>query len=336
MIELKDNYQDDVLDSEKNQLRKYNMIHNDDGTVSFVDATVYSQNGDNFGAKDVNDIVARIGEISKAENIDYDNTKSVKGAIDECVRTLGYIASNNLLPNTASTTTKNNLKFTVNVDKSVTVVGTPTADTYLTIGSTTLEKDDYILSGCPSGGSASGYRLYCHNFLTGITIQTDLGESETFTLDDVLKVSVSILVKSGTVMNHTFYPMISKTVCEYEPCKQNLYNRLEHNDYLNIIDKLTINETNCNIHTAIVKNGNVHIGGYALKQTLSQSYELFTINDKNYIPFFTVLATIGSFHINGDAQKINNISLSPNAKASLWNVSAMSDRVFFYFVYPLI
>lgn len=83
MIELKDNYQDDVLDSEKNQLRKYNMIQNDDGTVSFVDATVYSQNGDTFGAKDVNDIVARIGEVSKAENIAYDGDKSVQDAIDE-------------------------------------------------------------------------------------------------------------------------------------------------------------------------------------------------------------------------------------------------------------
>lgn len=97
MIELKDNYQDDVLDSEKNQLRKYNMIQNDDGTVSFVDATVYSQIGDNFGAKDINDIVARIGEVSKAENIDYDGDKSVQGAIDECVRTLGYTVSKNQL-----------------------------------------------------------------------------------------------------------------------------------------------------------------------------------------------------------------------------------------------
>ena len=118
MIELKDNYQDDVLDSEKNQLRKYNMIHNDDGTVSFVDATVYSQNGDNFGAKDVNDIVARIGEVSKAENIAYDGEKSVQGAIDELKGTIGYTNKNLLKPIFITSATLNGVTCTYNADGS--------------------------------------------------------------------------------------------------------------------------------------------------------------------------------------------------------------------------
>lgn len=51
---LKTNYKDDVLDTSKNTQRKYQMIQNDDGTVSFVDVTEYSQVGDSFGANDIN------------------------------------------------------------------------------------------------------------------------------------------------------------------------------------------------------------------------------------------------------------------------------------------
>ena len=51
---LKTDYKDDVLDTSKNTQRKYQMIQNDDSTVSFVDVTEYSQVGDSFGAADVN------------------------------------------------------------------------------------------------------------------------------------------------------------------------------------------------------------------------------------------------------------------------------------------
>ena len=52
---LKTNYKEDVL-AASNTKRKYNMITNDDGTVSFEDVTEYQQTGDNFGAGDVNQI----------------------------------------------------------------------------------------------------------------------------------------------------------------------------------------------------------------------------------------------------------------------------------------
>ena len=64
MADLKTNYVDDVLDSDKNQFRKYQMIYNDDGTVSFVDVTTYTQNGDSFGAKDINDTNAAVNELN--------------------------------------------------------------------------------------------------------------------------------------------------------------------------------------------------------------------------------------------------------------------------------
>ena len=54
MADLKTNYVDDKLDSSKNQLRKYQQIKNDDGTVSFVDVTDYTATGTSFGASDIN------------------------------------------------------------------------------------------------------------------------------------------------------------------------------------------------------------------------------------------------------------------------------------------
>lgn len=64
MADLKTNYVDDVLDTTKNQLRKYQQIQNDDGTVSFVDVTEYTKVGTPFGAKDINDTNAAINDVN--------------------------------------------------------------------------------------------------------------------------------------------------------------------------------------------------------------------------------------------------------------------------------
>ena len=47
------NFKDDIL-ADTNQKRKYNLIQNDDGTVSFEDATEYQQTGSDFGAGQIN------------------------------------------------------------------------------------------------------------------------------------------------------------------------------------------------------------------------------------------------------------------------------------------
>lgn len=74
MADLKTNYVDDVLDTTKNQLRKYQQIQNDDGTVSFVDVTEYTQVGTSFGAKDINDTNAAINEVNgKLTKKDFSN-----------------------------------------------------------------------------------------------------------------------------------------------------------------------------------------------------------------------------------------------------------------------
>lgn len=196
--------------------------------------------------------------------IDYDGEKSVKGAIDDVRRTLGYTKSYNSLDNTASTITKNGLTFTVNSDKSVTVVGTPTADTFIIINTYTEKQGQHILSGCPSGGSASGYRLYCYNVSTNITINTDLGEGVEFTLDENLEIGVSILVKSGTVMNHTFYPMIRPADIEddtYMPYEEDVHTRIKDLDgrILSIKQKTVTVTTDAHGNALLGLNSAVHL-----------------------------------------------------------------------------
>lgn len=66
MADLKTNYKDDVLDTSKNEKRKYRMIQNEDGTVSFEDVTEYTQQGDAFGAADINATNAKINEQNQS------------------------------------------------------------------------------------------------------------------------------------------------------------------------------------------------------------------------------------------------------------------------------
>lgn len=85
MADLKTNYVDDVLDTTKNQLRKYQQIQNDDGTVSFVDVTEYTQVGTSFGAKDINDTNAAIndvnGKLIKYKDFNFTNLSNTKSDI---------------------------------------------------------------------------------------------------------------------------------------------------------------------------------------------------------------------------------------------------------------
>lgn len=57
-MSLKTDYKDAVFQEK----RKYRMLQNEDGTVSFEDATSYTQEGDSFGAKDINDTNTEINK----------------------------------------------------------------------------------------------------------------------------------------------------------------------------------------------------------------------------------------------------------------------------------
>lgn len=83
MADLRTDYKDDLLDTSVNTQRKYNVVNNDDGTVSFVDATVYTQNGDTFGASDINAV---------NQNLTAENGVSFNFAYNEETNEYGYMA----------------------------------------------------------------------------------------------------------------------------------------------------------------------------------------------------------------------------------------------------
>lgn len=53
-MSLRTNYSDDVLDTSVNTKRKYSVTNNADNTISLTDETVYTREGDYFGAADIN------------------------------------------------------------------------------------------------------------------------------------------------------------------------------------------------------------------------------------------------------------------------------------------
>ena len=73
MADLKTDYKDDILDTSQNTRRKYQMVDNGDGTVSFVDVTEYIQQGDSFGADDTNATNTKVNALES--DIDEINDK---------------------------------------------------------------------------------------------------------------------------------------------------------------------------------------------------------------------------------------------------------------------
>lgn len=66
MSELRTDFKDDVLDVTQNERRKYRIIHNEDGTISLEDATAYLQQGDSFGANDLNEMNRMANQMNEA------------------------------------------------------------------------------------------------------------------------------------------------------------------------------------------------------------------------------------------------------------------------------
>lgn len=129
--------------------------------------------------------------------------------------------SKNLLPYPYDNTSKSayGIDWTDKGDGTVTVDGTATAYTAFnlegrtdTVTPFTLPDGSYTVSGCPEGGSNSGYRI-----IVGITVNdawqtiaTDLGSGDTFEYDSSMgNLGVQITVANGTTVdNLTFSPMI--------------------------------------------------------------------------------------------------------------------------------
>lgn len=139
--------------------------------------------------------------------------------------------SNNLLPYPYDYGTRvyRGITFTDNGDGTITTNGTATAyadyPLQLRTDSVTpfyLPDGTYTISGCPSGGSSSTYRVLVGKTVNGAwqTIAADSGEGATFEYDTSMgALGVVIAVYQGmTVNNVTFNPMLNAgtTALPYE------------------------------------------------------------------------------------------------------------------------
>jgi hypothetical protein len=125
----------------------------------------------------------------------------------------------NLLPNTAVSKIENDVTFTVCDDGTVILNGTASADTALWVNydcCPNLQRNtEYILSGCPSGGSASTYRLALSQrgaddvYISDIN---DIGNGTTVVVEDhITRLAAVIWIAAGQVFDNVkFYPMLRK------------------------------------------------------------------------------------------------------------------------------
>lgn len=67
---LKTDYKDDILNTNQNTARKYKMTTDSNGYVSFEDVSSYSQTGDLFGAKQLNETNAELNKFYQ-EKVSY-------------------------------------------------------------------------------------------------------------------------------------------------------------------------------------------------------------------------------------------------------------------------
>lgn len=116
--------------------------------------------------------------------------------------------------NTATTDTINGVTFTVNADGTVLVNGTATTDAYFYVlanGTSALatylsDNVNYIVNGCPSGGSSTSYRLQLR---ANGSYYNDGGNGQPFTYVSGGQDFVRIHIASGyTANNLLFKPMI--------------------------------------------------------------------------------------------------------------------------------
>ena len=93
-MSLRTDYTDDVLDTSANTQRKYYLVKNSDGTYSFSDQTVYTSEGDYFGAEDINATNSYVNELVGDWSLEgYVNKETVFNSDDtitETNSTLGY------------------------------------------------------------------------------------------------------------------------------------------------------------------------------------------------------------------------------------------------------
>ena len=138
----------------------------------------------------------------------------------------------NWLKNTHSvgSTTVNGITFTTNADGSVTANGTATADASYNMVVALPPNTSFILSGCPSGGSASTYNIFAIETNSFTQAYRDTGNGAEFNTGSYTEWSFRVRVVNGQTVNDLiFYPMVRNATVsdsEYAPYTDDLQTQI--------------------------------------------------------------------------------------------------------------
>jgi len=192
-------------------------------------------------------------------------------------KTVGYLGAKNLNSYPyyqADSVTSNDVTFTVQSDGSVLVNGTASADTtYIfhtrasELNSLILPNGRYIISGCPSTGSSSTYRINANRTVSGsgVVYGSDIGKGLEVTLNgddysnDRVRLGLYIYINNGTTLdNIVFKPMIrlasdkDETYQPYSMTNQDITSYVQSISNPNLLDNpwFTINQRGQTTYTA--------------------------------------------------------------------------------------
>lgn len=248
-----------------------------------------------------------VGNLSSSLQSAYNSINSIKNEVAINRTTLGY-QSKNLLKNNAVTQTVSGVTFTINDDKSITVNGTATAQISFMINNKVgLDVGNYILTGCPSGGSWNTFYLTAYASSAWLTTP-DFGSG--CNIDNKTVTQVVISIASGyTANNLKFYPMLRYadiTDNTYEAYKESVDERLIENKSNTAVNKSTIGYTKKNL----LKN---------TASTKTVSGITFTVNDDKSV---TVNGT------NSTSNYVNIIVFKGELEAGTYILSGAVSDVF--------
>lgn len=138
---------------------------------------------------------------------------------------LGYSGQGSSYP-----ITNGGVKFTLNANGTITTSETSNATTTLKIPVKLISGETYVISGCPSGGTASSYRIDIRLAGTTTVKASDYGNGDTFTAEQE-NYDLCIRYYNGQAAAETFSPMIclksawdiTKKFVQYSPTNAELY-----------------------------------------------------------------------------------------------------------------
>ena len=172
--------------------------------------------------------MADISNITLPNEENYDIKDKVARNDIALNRTTLGTQCKNLLKNNAVTQTVSGVTFTINDDKSITVNGTATAQISFRInGKVGLGIGNYILTGCPSGGSNNTFYLTAYASSAWLK-SPDFGSGCKIENKTVTQVVISI-ASGYTANNLKFYPMLRDadiTDDTYEPYQPSLVEQI--------------------------------------------------------------------------------------------------------------